>query len=294
MTAYIVKKVLKLRPLAIHLDNGWNTDLAVTNIENIVKKLRIDFFTYVLDWEEFKDLQISFLKASVTNLEMPTDHAITALLIKTAIKHNLKYIVLGGNIVTESIMPQAWRGHDNRDWENIKAIHKNYGKRKLKTFVHLNFYQWAYYTLIRGVRFLNILNYYPYNKEEAKNTLRNELDWRPYDSKHHESAYTRFFQSYYLPKKFKIDKRRAYLSTLVCSNQITRNEAIERINLEIVKKEVISEDKYYVIKKFGLSDLEFSEIMNRDPKSHLAYPHSSFLVNKNSLYHFAKKIITLN
>lgn len=294
MTAYIVKRKLGLRPLALHLDNGWDTELSVKNIENIVKKLDIDFHTHVLDWEEFKDLQLSFLKASVVNLEMPTDHAITSLLVKEAAKRGIRYIILGGNVVTEAIMPNRWRGHDNRDWKNIKAIHKKYGTKKLRSFLHLTFLGWAYFTLIKGIRFVNILNYFPYNKKQATQVLEKELCWRPYGAKHYESLYTRFFQSYYLPKKFNYDKRRGYLSALICSNQITREEALNELENDPCSPDQLAEDKCYVIKKLGLNEKSFQQIMVKESSSHQNYSFSSFLSNKNSLYKLAKKIITLN
>lgn len=165
---------------------------------------------------------------------------------------------------------------------------------KLKSFLHLTFYGWAYYTLVRGIRFVNILNYFPYNKKKAIQILENELGWKPYGSKHYESLYTRFFQSYYLPKKFKYDKRRGYLSALICSNQITRKEALNEIEKDPCPPDQLAADKCYVIKKLGLDEKSFDKIMDRQNKSHQDYPFSPFLLNKGTLYKMAKKIITLN
>ena len=141
--AYLVKE-FGLRPLAVHLDNGWNSELAVSNIEQTLKRLNIDLYTYIINWEEFKDLQLSFLKASTPDLEIPTDYAIAALLYKTAIKNNISYLILGTNITTEAILPPRWScGHG--DWKYIKSVHNKYGSKKLRTFPHFNFLQWLLY-----------------------------------------------------------------------------------------------------------------------------------------------------
>ena len=197
--AYLVKKVYGLRALAVHLDNGWNSELAVANVEHIVKKLGIDLSTYVLDWKEFKDLQTSFLKSSVSNIEIPTDHAIWALLIKTAAKHKIKYIIAGNNVVTESIMPESWL-YGSKDSKFIKSIQKKFGNFKLKSYPSLSTFDYVDYLLIRGIRWVPILNYVNFNKNKAKELLINDLGWRDYGGKHYESIFTRFFHSYYLPK----------------------------------------------------------------------------------------------
>lgn len=272
-------KQLGLRPLAIHFDNNWNAELAVKNIENIVKKLGIDLITYVIDWEEFKDLQLSFLKASVVDIEVLTDHAIMAALFKTAKERKIKYILSGANIVTEVIMPKAW-AHAKWDIKNIKAIQKRFGKKEIKNFPVAGYLKQAKYKLIDRIKFIQILNYLPYIKKDVKALLERELKWRDYGGKHYESIFTRFYQGYILPKKFNIDKRKAHLSTLICSGQITREEALEEMKKEIYPREMLKEDKEYVLKKFGLSKQEFEEIMSLPIKAHEDYPSNKPLYER--------------
>lgn len=292
MVAYTVKQH-GLRPLAIHLDNGWDAELAVSNIENIVKKLDLDLYTYVLDWEEFRDLHLSFLKASVINSEIPTDHAITAIMYLKAAEHGIQYIISGSNIATEGILPRSWV-YENRDWRHIKGIHKRFGSIKLKTFPRVTLTDWLYYTFIKQIRFIRILNYIDYNRQEAIKLLEDTLGWRPYGPKHSESIYTRFYQAYILPKKFNIDKRRAHLSTLICSGQLSRKEALEEIESDYYSyPAMLNEDREYFIKKFGLSHKEFDDIMSVPATSHRDYPNNDFWFNKFGFFvQWAKKKAT--
>lgn len=273
--AYIVKKY-GLRPLAVHMDNGWDSELAVSNIEKTLNKLGIDLFTYVIDWEEFRDLQLSFLKASVANSEIPTDHAITAVLLKLAKKHNIKYIISGGNLVTEGIMPRAW-GYDSRDLRHIKSIQKKFGSKKLKNYPTYNLFDMFYCTFIKKVKIIPILNYVPYIKDDVIALLERELDWVYYGGKHFESIYTRFFQCYILPKKFGYDKRRAHYSTLINSGQMTRDEALEAMEHDPYPEHLKQEDKDYILKKFGFNDAEFDAIMERPIKTHKDYKSNEWL-----------------
>jgi N-acetyl sugar amidotransferase len=268
--AYTVKK-LGLRPLAVHLDNGWDSELAQKNIENILKKLDIDLYTYVIDWEEFRDLQLSFLKASTPDAEIPSDHAIVATLYKTALKHNVKYIIWGMNISTESLMPVAW-SHGHADWKYISSIQKRFGKLPLETFPHFSIFDFLYYQHIAGIKTKDILNYVEYKKEKAIKVLEKELGWRYYGGKHYESVYTRFYQAYILPKKFGFDKRKAHLSSMICSNQITRNKALKELEKDTYSKSLLAEDKEYVIKKLNISKTEFEKIMKAKPKTFWNYP----------------------
>lgn len=290
--AYWTKK-LGLKPLAVHFDNGWNSELSVSNIENTLKVLGIDLETYVVDWEEFRELQLSFLRASVANCEIPTDHAILTVLYRTAAKYGIKYIITGSNITTEAIMPESW-GYDPKDLKHIKAIHREFGKIPLNSYPQLGLIGWLYYTFIKRIKYFAILNYIPYRKKDAKELLRKELGWRDYGGKHYESIYTRFFQGYILPKKFGIDKRRAHLSTLVCSGQITRNEALREMeDSPYLDEKMVDDDKEYVIKKLGLTHEEFNRIMTSPVKSYRDYPNSYFLSKKlDFLVRLVKKIIT--
>lgn len=269
--AFLAKK-LGLKPLAVHLDNGWNSELAVSNIEKILNQLDIDLYTYVLDWEEFKDLQLSFLKASVPEIETPTDMAIPAVLHKLAAQHNVKYIISGGNYATEGILPKSWH-YDRKDVKFVKSIQKQFGKKKLGTFPFFGHVQEIYYKLFKGIRFVYILNYTPFSKENAMNVLEKELNWRYYGGKHYESIYTRFVQSYILPEKFNIDYRRSTASTQICAGEITREQAINELTTKSYNLQQTEEDKEYFCKKLGISVEVFDEMMNTPPKSYKNYPN---------------------
>jgi N-acetyl sugar amidotransferase len=284
--AYIVKE-LGLRPLAVHFDNGWNSELAVKNIEKILNTLNIDLYTYVVDWEEFKDIQMAFLKASTPDSEIPTDHAIIALLYQIAVKYKVKYILNGVNVKSESIMPIKW-GYGYFDLTYIKDIHRKFGTKKLKTLPTISLLKLAYYSKIKKIQFVPILNYVSYEKEEAMKLIEDKLGWVYYGGKHYESIYTRFFQSYILPIKFNIDKRRAHLSNLICSEQITRDEAIEEIKKVTYDLLLMEEDKEYVIKKFGICNEEFEDIMNLPTKTFLDYKNNFSLLQ--SLKNIFKKL----
>ena len=268
--AYQTKK-LGLRPLVVHYDNGWNSELAVKNIENIVKQLDFDLYTCVNDWEEFKDIQLAFLKASVVDIEMITDQAIGATLYRVALENKIKYIITGENIETEGILPENWH-HWKIDVLNIKAIQKRFGKVKLRTYPLLDFFGKIYCDRILKIESVKLLNYIPYNLEEVRKTLFNELGSREPGGKHFESIFTRFYQGYILPVKFHIDKRKAHLSTLICSGQLSREEALEEMMKEIYDQRQLNEDKEYVIKKLGLSEDEFEEIMRAPVNKHTDYP----------------------
>jgi N-acetyl sugar amidotransferase len=268
--AYEVRE-LGLRPLAVHLDNGWDSALAVTNIERTLAKLGIDLYTVVLDWEEFKDLQLAFLKASTPDSEIPTDHAICAVLAQTALKHKVKYVISGSNIVSEAIMPAAW-SQGIRDWKYLKAVHDRFGTVPLKTFPHFTLTDFMVTRTVRGQRWIDLLNHLPYNRADAVRTLQTELGWVDYGGKHHESVYTRFFQSCILPEKYGVDKRRGHLSTLICSGQLTRDEALSALEAPICAPAQLKSDRDFVLKKLGLTEEQFAEIMSRPAKSIADYP----------------------
>lgn len=286
---YLVKE-LGLRPLAIHLDNGWNSELAVSNIETILNKLGVDLYTHVLDWEEFKDLQLSFLKASVPDGEIPTDHAITAILYKMAAKYNIKYIISGTNVRTEGIMPTIWSdGH--LDWKYIQEIQSKFGTKKLKYYPHLSVFSYFNFLLFKRIKKVSILDYIDYDKPKVMAFLENELGWRNYGGKHYESIYTRFFQGYILVKKFSIDKRKGHLSTLICSGLMTKEEALKEIQLDpYPSKELLNIDREFVLKKLGLNENEFLAIMDLPLKYYTDYNNNNFIINKLwRLYDYFRK-----
>ncbi len=277
--AYLANKY-ELRPLAVHLDNGWNSEIGDKNINNIVSILGLDFYKYQVDWEEFKDLQRSFFKSSVVDIEVLTDNAISSFIFNLALKENLKYHLCGVNIATETIMPKSW-SYTKTDVRNIMAIQKKFGTRKIKNIKFLSTFQanWNYFISKRRVIKIDILNYIDYNKSKAKDIVKKELSWKDYGAKHFESIFTRFYQAYILPKKFKIDKRRAHLSDLICSGQISREEAIDELKRDpYPSKKLLEEDKEYVLNKLGFSNEEFEAIMREKPKSHLDYPNEKAIM----------------
>ncbi len=269
--AYLAKQH-GLRPLAIHFDNGWNSELAVKNIENIVSKLGLDLHTYVINWEEFKDLQIAYLKASVIDIEAITDHAIFATLYKFAGEKGYKYILSGTNVQTENTLPKSWI-YAKTDHINIKAISKQFGTVPLKTFPFMDAKVKRYYQKVKGVQSVSVLNYLEYNKDKVKKLIQEELGWKDYGGKHYESVWTRFYQGYILPTKFKVDKRKAHLSDLIFSGQITKEEALAELAKPMYDEQTFKEDYAFVLKKLGMTDEEFQEIMRRPRKDHRDYDY---------------------
>jgi hypothetical protein len=244
--------------------------VAVDNIENVVSKLGFDLHTRVIQWEEFRDLQLAFLKASVVDIEMITDHAIIATLYKLAVKHNIKYILSGTNIVTEGILPLNWIHHKS-DHIHIQAIQKRFVGKPLQTYPLLTV-RLRNMAQLKGIQSVSILNYIPYHKEKAKEELKQELGWRDYGGKHYESVFTRFYQGYILPKKFHIDKRKAHLSNLICSGQISRDEALQELAKKLYDERNLLQDYDFVIKKLGLTKEEFERIMSTPPRPHTDFP----------------------
>lgn len=275
--AYIAKQK-GLRVLAVHMDNGWNSEEAVQNIKNIAGKLGIDYESYVLDWREFRDLQLSFLKAAVPEAETPTDIAIPAILHKLAAKYGIKHIVMGGNFATEGILPKTWH-YNAKDLKYLKAIHRRFGTVRLKKFPTFGFLKEIYYKVFKRVKLVYILNYVPYDKEEAMAFLKKELEWKYYGGKHYESKYTGFVQSYYLYTKFGIDYRRATTATQICTGAITREEALEQLKSIPYDESKIKAEKQYIAKKLNISLEEFEEILEREGKWYWEYPNNEKLLN---------------
>lgn len=271
-STYMVYKAkeLGLRPLAVHLDNGWNTRLAVTNIEKILKQLDVDLYTHVIDWEEFRDLQNAYFNASVVDIEVASDHAITAMIHNEASKRKIKYILLGSNFATEGIMARSWVWTKN-DLRNILDIHSKFGTRKLKTYPKLGFLGFVYLKKIKKIERFQFLNYIDYNRDEAKKILIDKFGWEDYGGKHHESMFTKFYQAYILPRKFNIDKRKAHLSTNICSGQITREESLKILEEPLYDESELKRDMEYVLKKFGWTEEEFERLMELPIRPHTFY-----------------------
>jgi N-acetyl sugar amidotransferase len=281
--AWLVKE-LGLRPLAVHLDNGWNSELAVANIEKALKTLGIDLYTHVIDWEEFRDLQISFLKASTPDGEVPTDHAIFALLYELAAKHGVRHVITGNNVATEAVLPEKW-GYGYFDWRYVKDVHRRFGTKRLSTYPHFSLARLFWYLFAKRIRMVSILNYIEYDKSAAMKLLQDKLGWVYYGGKHYESIYTRFYQAYLLPRKFDIDKRKAHLSTLILSGQMTREQALAAMQEAVYPERALLEDRDYAIKKLGLSAEQFDAIMKA--------PHKTFFDYRTSrkVFEAAKKFV---
>ena len=271
-------KQLGLRTLCVHFDNGWNSELAVKNIENIITKLNFDLETYVINWKEFKDIQLAYFKADVIDIEAITDHAISGTIYKLAAKYSIKYILTGNNIATELVLPSNWIFH-KADAANIKDIHKKYGTIKLQTFPFFDAKAKNYFKMVKGIKTVDLLNFVPYIKTEVKELIKKELGWRDYGGKHYESVFTRFYQGYILPNKFGIDKRKAHLSNLICSGQLTKEQAIEETKEPIYPQELFETDKEFVLKKLGFTTEEFEAYINRPRREHTEFK------TEQSLYH---------
>jgi N-acetyl sugar amidotransferase len=259
---------LGLRPLAVHFDNGWNSEISVRNIKKACEKLNVDLVTIVADWEEFKDLQISFLKASTPDADVPTDYAIYSVLYDTAAKEGIKYILNGHSFRTEGTSPISWTYMDPL---YVRSVHRKFGKiKRFRSFPHMTFVKLQYYIWIKKIREIRLMEFIDYRKTEVDAILEKEMNWEYYGGHHHENLYTRFFQSYYLPVKFNIDKRKTELSALVRSGQISRESALA----ELSHSEYVHDEKtvLYTISKLGLTREEFEEIMNLPVKSHDDYP----------------------
>ncbi len=271
--AYILRKLYpELRILAIHIDGGWNSELAVHNIENIVKILGIDLYTGVVPWEEMQDLQLAFFKSQLANQDVPQDHTFFATLYHVANKNGIKYFLSGGNLATESILPSSW-GYNAMDATQLKAVHKKFGKKKLKKYEIVSFFKRkVYYPYFKKFRIIRPLDFLPYLKDEAKETIKSELNWRDYGGKHHESKFTKFFQAHWLPTKFGFDKRKAHLSSLIVSGQMTRDEALKELEKPLYDETELKEDKEFISKKLGISLEEFETIMQQSNKTFLDYP----------------------
>ena len=273
--AYLAWK-MGLNPLVVHFDNGWNSELAVTNIQKIISKTGFDFISYVIDWEEFKDLQRSFLKASVVDIEMLTDHAITATIFKFAKKYKIKYILSGENIATESCMPNAWVWR-KQDLRNIKHIQSLFGSKKIRKFPTLSTLSWIYHK--KKYQVIRLLDNVIYSKKRAIETLENEFGWVPYRYKHEESIFTKFYQNYILVNKFGIDKRRSHLSSLIINNEITRKAALKELEQNpYLSSMKMRQDKSYVLKKLAFSEEEFDLIMKASPIPHEHYKTDLFFL----------------
>jgi len=280
--AYLVKRE-GLRPLIVHTDAGWNSDIAVRNIENIVKTCGYDLFTIVIDWDEMADLQRSFLRSGVPNQDIPQDHVIFAAFYGLAAKHGIKWVLSGRNMASESILPKAW-GHNALDLRHLNAIHRRFGERKLGKFPRMSLAKYGIlYSALKGMRVAWPLDLVAYDKSAAMGILEKEFGWKYYGGKHFESRWTRFFQGWWLPSRFGFDKRLAHLSSLILSGQMTREAALEEMKQEYYTDTMMREDRDLILKKLNLTMDEWQHILDTPLRSHYDYPTSDWMTRTLSL-----------
>ena len=288
-SSYLALKVSKwgLNPLVVHVDAGWNSELAVANIEKIVRHCNYDLHTHVVDWEDMRDLHLAYLKAGISNQDVPQDHIFFSSLYHFATRNNIRYILSGGNIATECIFPSAWHG-SAMDAINLKAIHHRYGERELRNYKTISFFSWYIaYPFFKKMRTFQPLNYMPYNKQHALKELQEKLGYRPYQRKHGESLFTKLFQNYYLPTKFGMDKRKPHLASLILSRQLTREEALEKLQEPLYDPAELEIDIAYFCKKLRISLQDFNELMTAPIHNYSDFP------NWNRRYKILKSIQAL-
>jgi len=251
---YIAKEELGLRPLVFHVDAGWNSQIAVNNIEKLVEKLGLDLYTEVIDWEEMRDLQLAFFKSGVSHIDLPQDHAFFATMYNFAEKYHIKHILTGANISTECVRnPLDWLYYGT-DTRQIRDIHRQFGQRPLVHFPLSNILRHKIYLrYLKGIQVVTPLNYVPYNKEQAMNLLVEKFGWQKYPQKHFESRFTRFYEGYWLPKRFDYDTRKVQFSSLILTQQMTREEALEKLSHLPYDENMIAQDFEYIATKLGIS-----------------------------------------
>jgi len=272
-STYMVYKAKEwgLNPLVVHFDYGWNLELAVQNIEQTLKHAGLELYTYVMNWEDFKHLQRSYFKAGVLDLDVPADHLIFAALSRVARKFNIKYLLKGYNFQSEAILPRTWNYNRKFDLRNLEDINNKFGERKLKDLPKLGIWQQIYYDRIYKLKSFSPLNYFDYRKEDAKKELIDTIGWVDYGGKHFENVFTRFYQGYILPTRFYVDKRKAHLSTLICSGQATREEALAELKRPPYDLKVMENDYHYVSKKLGFTPEEFDQCLTGPIRQHTEF-----------------------
>lgn len=277
--AHYVKTELKLNPLVIHVDTGWNSLNSSSNIERMIDALNLDLVTIVIPWKEMRDLQLSFFKAQHPNLDIPQDHAIFASIYNYAAKHNIKYIFTGGNFATECIRePLEWAYHAS-DLKHLKEIHKIFGKEKLVEFPTCDIFKYKiFYRFFKGIKVIQPLNEIDYNKEKSIKLLQEKYGWIKYENKHYESRFTKFYEGYWLLNKFGFDKRKAHLSSLILTNQITKNEALKNLSKKPINEKDSKNEFEFVCKKLEISKEELINIMQKKNKKFNDYKSNYILI----------------
>jgi N-acetyl sugar amidotransferase len=283
---YLVKEKLNLRPLVFHVDAGWNTQLAVNNIERLIDKLGLDLFTEVINWEEIKDLQLAFFKSGVPHIDVPQDHAFFATMYHFASKYNVKYILTGGNYSTECVRnPIEWMYYQS-DSIQLRDIHKKFGTRPLKTYPVTNILWHKFYLpYFKGIKVVRPLDFMPYNKQEAMKLLEEKFGWQPYPQKHFESRFTRFYESYWLPERFGYDTRKVQYSSLILTGQMTREEALEKLKKTAYDPQEIKHEFEFIANKLGITVEELQSYFTMPLKTYKDYK------SQESIYMFGAKVM---
>jgi N-acetyl sugar amidotransferase len=277
---HLAVKEFGLRPLVFHVDGGWNSELAVHNIQVMIEKLGLDLYTEVINWEEMRDFQLAFFKSGVPHIDIPQDHAFVATLYHFADKYKIKYILNGGNISTECVRnPMEWLYYGT-DMAQIRDIMKHYSTLEMKTYPFSSVLRHKFYLrYIKGVKVVKPLNYRPYIKADALKLLELEYGWKPYPQKHFESRFTKFYESYWLPERFGFDTRRVQFSSLILTGQMTRAEALERLKTPAYNPDTIAEEFNYIATKLGIAPEALRGYFNMPKKFYWDYKNQEILFN---------------
>jgi N-acetyl sugar amidotransferase len=276
---YVAKEKFGLRPLMFHCDAGWNSDLGVSNIQKMIDGLGLDLVTEVINWEEMKDLQRAFFKSQVPFVDTPQDLALFSAIYNFAAKNDFKYVITGGNNSTECVRESLEWTYFSTDTRHVRDIHNKFGTRPLDTFPTCDIFKYKfYYRWVKGVRVIKLLDCVPFIKKEAIRELTERFGWQPYQQKHYESRFTRFFESYWTPNKFGFDKRRAYLSSEILTGQLTRDEGLERIAKPELDEATMAQEFEYVATKLGWTVAEFREIFTGENKTFRDYKNNLLVI----------------
>ncbi len=283
---HLAVKEFGLRPLVFHVDGGWNSELAVHNIQMLVEKFGLDLYTEVINWEEMKDFQLAFFKSGLPHIDIPQDHAFVATLYKFAAKYNIKYILNGGNISTECVRNPMEFLYYGTDMVHIHDIMHRFGTVKMKTYPFSSIFKHKIYLrYFRGVKVVKPLNYRPYIKTEALNMLEKEYGWKPYPQKHFESRFTKFYEGYWLPERFGFDTRRVQYSSLILTGQMSRDEALEKMKKPAYDPEKIEDEFNYIATKLSITPDELRKYFNMEKKFYWDYK------NLNSIFNLGAKFL---
>ena len=285
---YLAVEKMGLRPLVFHVDAGWNSQEAVNNIQRMVDALGLDLFTEVIDWEEIKDLQLAFFKSGVPHIDVPQDHAFFATMYKFAQQHDIRYILTGANLSTECIRnPLEWMYYQS-DSIQLRDIHRKFGRYPLKTYpITSILYHKVWLPYVKGIRVVRPLNYGPYIKQESMKLLQEKFGWQPYPQKHFESRFTRFYEGYWLPKRFGYDTRKVQFSSLIVTGQMTRDEALEKLKEPALDADTVRQEFEYVATKLGITIAELQGYLDMPKKTFRDYK------SQESIYAIGAKVMRL-